>query len=210
LEDGFEEDEELTPERAEILKNIENIVQIDAKSAISVCGGPDTYVKIAEEFKDGANAKKELLEEYFNKGDYKNFEVKIHALKSEARLVGAPDFSQMCLRLEKAADDNDIDYVKSRFPVVMEWFDELLLQIEEAFPKIEEADDKELIDDESLKEAYSAMLEMAGVFDMESVEWVMNKLSSYKMPDEEKLRYDKLKQAVLDVDADAVIGILKM
>ncbi|MCR5785137.1 MAG: response regulator, partial [Eubacterium sp.] len=46
LEDGFEEDEELTPERAEILKNIENIVQIDAKSAISVCGGPDTYVKI--------------------------------------------------------------------------------------------------------------------------------------------------------------------
>ena len=49
---------------------------------------------------------------------------------------------------------------------------------------------EELIDEESLKEAYSAMLEMAGVFDMESVEWVMNKLSGYRMPDEEKLRYE--------------------
>ena len=201
--------EDVSAETAEIIEKVKNIVQIDEISAISVCGGRETYVKILKEFSEGAAAKKLQLEEFMAAEDLKNFEVKIHALKTEARLVGAPDFSEMCYRLEKAADTGDTDYVHSRFPAVMEWFDELVRQIKEALPGPESDDDKELIDEESLKEAYSAMLEMAGVFDMESVEWVMNKLSGYRMPDEEKLRYEKLKTAVLDVDADAVIGILK-
>ena len=40
------------------------------------------------------------LEGYLEAGDYENFTIKVHALKSSARLIGATKLSQMALEME--------------------------------------------------------------------------------------------------------------
>ena len=75
--------------------------------------------EIAESMTDAAPAAADEIENYWHERDIKNLVVKIHAMKSSLRLIGASDAGNMAARLEKAARENDTDTLKNGLDVML-------------------------------------------------------------------------------------------
>ena len=69
--------------------------------AVKILGGEELLEKTLRMFYEsiGKNAKE--LEHMLDADDFENFTIKVHALKSSARLIGAADLSEMARRLEE-------------------------------------------------------------------------------------------------------------
>ncbi|SFB38629.1 Signal transduction histidine kinase [Acetitomaculum ruminis DSM 5522] len=201
---GYIEDDSLR----ELIKMLDDeINQLSVNKAIENCGDAEAYIKILKDFVMGAKAKNDELNKYLSDNNIEDFTIKIHALKTSTRLIGAYDLSDMCRRLEEAGNNRDIAYIDSHFPFVMEWFLEIIQQIIDIFPK-ENDEKKEMIDEAGLREAYGAIYEFAGVFDIDSVDKIIANLEEYRLPDGEKERFEKIKQGVLNVDYDTILQLL--
>ena len=70
-----------------------------------------------------------------------------------------------------------------------------LIEVEE-----ENNSDKPQIDAENLAEAYEAMKDAAATFDIDTIEFVLQSLEEYSLPESELERYKKIKDAANKLD----------
>ena len=108
--------------------------------------------------------------------------------------------------LEDAGNANDLVCIKNATGELIKLYRNIAEEIEKAE---DDGTEKEPIDDESLKDAVRSLKEFAEVFDFDSVDFVMKELKKYRMPEDFKDKYSKLKTLVAQVDRDAIIELLK-
>ncbi len=107
-------DNETTTENAEImekLKELEAEGYVNIEDGISYAGSEEMFIMTVEFFRDSINSKADEIEEYYLHEDYENYSAKVHALKSSARIIGAARLSNMAMKLEKAANDKNFEFV---------------------------------------------------------------------------------------------------
>ena len=75
-------------------------------------GDRDLYLSILDEYARGAGEKQRLLGQYCEAGDWKNYRILVHALKSTSRTVGARSLSEAAAAAEKAAAAEDAETVR--------------------------------------------------------------------------------------------------
>ena len=80
-----------------------------------------------------------------------------------------------------------------------------LSQIEEK----EDASGLEDIDESTLTDAYSAILEMSEIMDYDSVEMVLDSLKKYKMPPEDRDTFREIGRKLIELDWDAMAQIVR-
>ncbi|MCI8751567.1 MAG: response regulator [Lachnospiraceae bacterium] len=72
----------------------------------------EIYKEILTVFLQIKKQKQPELEMFFEKEDWKNYTIAVHALKSSSLNIGAKRLSDISAGLEKAGHDGDIDYIK--------------------------------------------------------------------------------------------------
>ena len=93
---------------------------LDTEAALGFCGGDEAfYEELLSDFVSGYEGKKKELDGSLMVRDWHEFEVKIHALKSTAKTIGAMELSGMAFELEEAADKLDEDRIRNGYPVFM-------------------------------------------------------------------------------------------
>ena len=60
------------------------------------------------------------LEEFVQKEDLKNYQIRVHALKSSTAMIGAIPLSELAKQLEEAAANRNMSEVQKMHPVLME------------------------------------------------------------------------------------------
>ncbi len=90
----------------------EGIQGIDAEMAIELNGSEETFRMILKMFSDTIDSRSDEIKGYYDDEDWKNYTVKIHALKSSAKLIGATKLSKDAEKLEMAGKEGDIDFIK--------------------------------------------------------------------------------------------------
>ena len=112
--------EENVPESAEktgieVVKaenDTEEAVLIDIKTGFLYCGGSDeVYKEFLKIYCGGYEEKSQQLEEYYQQCDWKNYAIKIHALKSTSLSIGAVTLSELAASLEKAGKSENAEYI---------------------------------------------------------------------------------------------------
>ena len=83
--------------------------EIDVDSGLDYCGDGESYLEVLEVYLDSAEKKAEEIENYWAAGDIKNTTIKVHALKSSSRSIGALKLEELAARLEQAGKDGDTD-----------------------------------------------------------------------------------------------------
>ncbi len=78
--------------------------KINLSKALENAGGFENWLSVTKAFLSSIEEKVSLLQEYYTKGDYKNFTIQVHALKSAARIIGAEKLSSMAEEEEKAGN----------------------------------------------------------------------------------------------------------
>lgn len=184
------------------------IEELDVSLGLKHCGTHYAYMATVQAFYETAVSNIADIERYWNSGDLHGATVKVHALKSSARIIGAEKLGELAEMLEKAGKENNTDLFGSNIDALLN--DYRILADKLAGPDKPENSENELpvIPEEKLNEAYRAILEFSEQLDYDSIEYIIDSFSAYSLPETEKKRVEELKKAILSFDCDAIPDII--
>ncbi len=103
----LEDDKDLSADE----KWYDRIEGIDSKVALENSGSEESFKSVLKIFLDSIDNKAGEITGFYNAEDYENYTIKVHALKSSARLIGAMELSQKAEALEMAGKEGNIEYI---------------------------------------------------------------------------------------------------
>ncbi|MDY6399477.1 MAG: ATP-binding protein [Synergistales bacterium] len=178
-----------------------NLNGIDFDAAVTNCGSEDTFIQALEIFYNTLDKKADEIENFEREKDIKNYTVKVHALKSAARLVGALDLSADAKYLEECGDKNDEHEIETKTPALLKKYrayKEILAQVfgsndepDMSLPEISVTD---------LHEMYSLIKNFAADFDLDNIDRMMEEAKNFRIPEAERERFEKIKECVTNAD----------
>ncbi|MBQ4270658.1 MAG: response regulator, partial [Clostridiales bacterium] len=95
-EESFEEEDTGLNEE---LTELDRFEKIDVKAGLANSGSVDAYMPLLKIFYESMDEKAAEIEHLYNDNDINNYTIKVHALKSSARLIGAAEFGEMAQEL---------------------------------------------------------------------------------------------------------------
>ena len=184
-----------------------HIAEIDIPEGIKHCGSAAAYIDTIKIYSETAAANIEEIERFWNNGDIRRATVKIHALKSTSRIIGADGLGAFAEKLEKAGNAGDTERLADELPRLLSDYRKLTERLAE-IEKNGREEELPLISDEELRDAYTAMLGFSDTLDYDSMAHVVDILSGYRIPDRELPRWEKLRNAVVNFDYELIPDIL--
>ena len=176
---------------------------LDVAAGLSNCGSRDNYMSALRIFRDTYEAKANEIRSLFNSGDIKNYTVKVHALKSSARIIGAGLLSELARKLETAGNESNMDEINKETGHLLEMYDRMGIAIGSLFA--EKETDKPLIDETTLGDAYRSMREFAGLMDYDLVKMVLDSVTDeFSLKKDDADRFRRIREALMKLDWDAV------
>ena len=133
-----------------------------------------------------------------------DYTIKVHALKSSARIIGASKLSEMARKLEDAGKSNDIEYIKANT-------DELLSSYRELDANLSSGDadneNRPALSEAERKEAFNTISEIAGSMDFGMMEDLLNDLENYALSDEDQKLLKDIRNKLMELDWDGITEI---
>ena len=186
-------------------------IGIDIAAGIESSGSLDVYISVLNVFCRSIDGNKAEIEEHYVASDFENYTIKVHALKSSARIIGAMELGEEAQALENAGKSNDIAYIREHHDAFIERYLAIKEPLENALGRHEETEkaDKPIADSALLSAVYDEMKSAAADMDIDTLEQILDEMKDYSIPEEEKELFDALKNAVQEIDYDTIINRLK-
>lgn len=105
-------------------------VGLDLKKAYEFFMDIDTLIPQLKEYLTESVENKSTMEESYNKKDDINYEIVVHKLKSESRMLGLTDLGEMFYNHELAAKRKDWDYINKEYTSLINEYDKVLNVLE--------------------------------------------------------------------------------
>ena len=194
------------PEDASWLYEVDGL---SVEDGLKYCGMPKQFIKFVNAFYDTMDEKSGEIEKAYEEKDYKLYTIKVHALKSTARIMGATQLSKLAEELEEAGNNEDIERIDADTARLLEMYrsyKEKLARIKG--DAAEEEDTREAIPADELAGAYEALKELAPQMDYDGVEMVLEELKKYKLPPEDTKKTEQLEKLLKNFDWDKIEEML--
>ena len=175
---------------------------------MAASGSPEIYAQVVEEFYHTVDERARKIEEAFGSNDSTGYVTQVHALKTTARLMGYVALSNMAKDLEEKGGSVSLYELKDKTEDLLLLYRGIKEPLSELFAGDDDPD-KPLISEEALKDAIKTIYTCEEKFDTEMAEAVFDQLSNYRMPDDFKPVYQKLKSLLAEVARDDIILLLK-
>ena len=205
-ENGREDDEEIP----EILKLL-NGSPIDAKHGLKNSGTLEDYMNLLKIFFESLPGNISEIERLYNEKDLKNYTIKVHALKSSARIIGAIQFGEKAQELENAGKKDDVIFIREHHGLFISdsrSFEEPLAKLFEQVSG-RDADDKPEADMSLMESVYAELLGAAEKMDCDMLEGIFEEMEGYRIPETEEGLFSSLKESAMRYDYDAIVLQLK-
>ena len=187
---------------------IRDVDGIDADEGIHWSGGIVTYIHSLTDFLDTIDHNAGIIQDAYEAKDYDLYTIKVHALKTSARIVGATGLAALAESLEDAGKKEDIAFIR-------EHTDELLNDYrayEKKLSRLREADTendlRDMIPDKELAEAYEALKEVVPQMDYDAVEMIISGVREYRLPDPDNNEFVELEKCLKALDWDGMEKLL--
>ena len=191
-------------ENGEINLDTMTLADLDTAGARQLLGNDKLYLNILKKFYESIPAKAKTIKGFYDEQDIHSYTIAVHALKSEARQIGAAELSAMAAELEKAGNENDTRIIREKTVFMMKKYLSYLQDLKPFFGGEEEqATAKAAIDDDTLHALFDKLTEALDELDMDGMEEVSDKLDAYAYEGEEQELYEQLKEAISEMDMDA-------
>ena len=188
-----------------------SIEGIDIEAAITNSGSQENLKEMLCQFYLSIDENSSLIETYFNDIEIKlsDFRIKVHSLKSTARLIGALELSQKAKDLEVAADNKDINYIKQYTPNLLSSYRSYKNYIKAFAPNIKENNDNKIsIDKNKFLELLTALENFINDYDLDNLEKIQKELINYELPLDFSPICDKISKCIYNVDFEGLFSLL--
>ena len=179
---------------------------INPSEGIRNSGGITNFVFSLSLFLDTLENNYKVLKESYDSGNIRLFTIKIHALKSSARIIGAENMASMAAKMEEAGNKEDIAYIDENVEGLLSEYS----KFKEKLSRIRESDrsGKEMIPEKTLRKAYKALSDVIPQMDYDSVEMIMNSLKDYTLPAADDKRVIELEKMLRSFDWDGMEDLI--
>ena len=117
---------QVDPEVPEILRRLDP-KDIDIEQGLTYTGGdPDTFIFTIKVYREEIENNIALMERAIEQEDVRDFTIRIHALKSASRSVGASQLADAALKLEMSGKNDDLDFIRRNAPRTLARYREYL------------------------------------------------------------------------------------
>lgn len=107
-----------------------NRAGVNIEQALAYCGDEEGFREIIAIFHAEGEKRRNHLSHYFEEQDWKNYVICVHALKGNAKSIGAGALSELARELEFAGKENRIEYILEHHEAMMENHDRLLAALD--------------------------------------------------------------------------------
>ncbi|MBR5116723.1 MAG: response regulator [Lachnospiraceae bacterium] len=198
-------------EVSDVAKWYERLSGIDVEAGIHNCGSDESYRSILQIFYEAIRTQSQELDGYFASEDWENYTIKVHALKSSSRIVGATELSELAFRLETAGKSDDIDYIRKHH--------KKLITDYLAYRKIlkpvcgsddeKKPDEADVIDETAAGELFLSIAEAAEVMDYGALEAAFAEADRHAFPASLQTAYDAAKKCFMILDYDGILAAVR-
>ena len=106
-------------------------IGVDPRIGLGYCQGDEAlYETMLREYMIGAREKLPELRQCYESGDWDNYGILVHALKSTSKMIGAMRLAELAARLERVSDLDDSDAIHRTHPAMMEQYREVAEALE--------------------------------------------------------------------------------
>ncbi len=200
---SFDGAKEKTIDAGNLMESLGDIPEIDPVAGLANCGSDEGYMSVLSVFHQTAASKADEIEELYRNGDIENYTIKVHALKSSARIIGASEINALALKLEEAGRNKDMSFIDENNAKLLDMYRKLDSKLSR-FDKNEK--DLPSISDSALKEAYQTITEIAGSMDYGMMEDILKELKGYSLPEKDKINISKIESLLTELDWDGIIS----
>ena len=196
--------DERSADNAKIPEWIKSVEDIDTANGVANCGGAESFLSVLSVFHKTAKSKADEIESLHASGDTENYTIKVHALKSSARIIGASKLSDMAKELEAAGKAGDTDTMNAGTGKLLAAYRKLYAALA---PLDEGKKDKKELTDKMRTEAFNTINEIAQSMDYGMMETVLSDLKDYDLTKEDKEKIRKIEDALLKLDWDGIVSL---
>ncbi|MDD6810982.1 MAG: ATP-binding protein [Lachnospiraceae bacterium] len=193
-------------------------IGINASHGLKYMGGSKAlYEKVLKDFREFLNEKEEQLKTMLNKGDTSGYAIIVHALKGNARNIGADELAEVAFSLEKKSKAGRLEEVEVQSPILFGMMRtmgenlELYLGADEQEQKEErekETEEKYPISDEEWKAKLQDIYKKLDDFDNEGAAEGLNELKQYQLSEDRQRLLRMCEKAVKDFAYDVAMDII--
>ena len=186
------------------LKWVKDIKDISVDDGIRCSGGVITYINSLESFYDTIDSNADVINGAYKGDDINLYTIKVHALKTSARIIGANELSAFCEKMEEAGKNGDRDFIDENNEKLMSMYMDFKVKLSQIKKDDTENNDKKTIPEDELRDAYNALKEVIPQMDYDSVEMIVNQVNEYKLPKADAKRFRELEKLMKKLDWDAM------
>jgi CheY-like chemotaxis protein len=185
---------------SEFINKMYKIEELDVESALKNCGSEELLLQTINQYHSSIDEKAMELQQFYEAEDWKNYEIKVHSLKSTSRLIGALKFSKLAEFLEECAHNNTISEIRENHKKLIDIFLNFRYILEPLLENNDNNIEKPEISEEELSEKIKLLEEYANAFDIDGLDNLIKELSSVKLPLDFSDIFDKIRKSVENVD----------
>ncbi len=213
-----EESEEANNTDEAFVESYKKAEGLNYNVAIAGCGDDALLKDTAITFYNAVDDNIAEIRRALANDDIENYTIKVHALKSSARIIGAVDLSRKAEYLERCGNEQDREEIAAHTDFLIDDY----LRIRESLKfiindylknmsKEESAEDnffKEAISREKLKEFTESVKDAVSLFDFDSINDSIRLLKEYKLTRELENELKELSSAADRLEEEEVIKII--
>ncbi|MBR1635999.1 MAG: response regulator [Lachnospiraceae bacterium] len=188
---------------------LEETAGISVPLGIRHSGGVTPFINSLQLFYDTIDDNSGVIENAFDDGDIKLYTIKVHALKSSARIIGADDLSGFAEQLEEAGNKEDYDFIEANTAKLLadyRAYKEILAKLDAA--DVPADDGKDPVPEDELADAYNALKDFIPQMDYDAVEMVIGQISEYRLQEKDAAFFAELEKLLKKFDWDGMEGLL--
>ena len=180
---------------------------IDVEAGVRNSGSAEAYMPLLGIFYSSIAEKTEELERFYAQNDIQNYTIKVHALKSSARIIGAAQFGEKAQKLEDAGKSGDIAYIRENHAAFLKEFQSFSEPLSLLFEK-EETSDKPAADPELMEAVFEELRLAADDMDCDRLEGILQEMEEYSIPDKYAELWKKIREATENYDYGRVSELI--
>ncbi len=196
-------------EEDEFFEKLKQIDGIDADKALENCGKISLLKKAVTMYYDSIEEKAEELETLLNQGDIHLYGVKVHALKSTSRLIGALELSVQAEFLELCSNINDEAGIKEKHGQMIELYKSYKEKLSVLIKSEKKDNEGEVLSEEGFLDYLDRLQKAADKLDINEIDSIMAELKKFAISEKFVILYREIQKSVENVDFINLKNLIK-
>lgn len=184
---------------------------LDVDSAITLLGTQSLYMAVLRDYFRAIDKKSKKILELYEREDWKDYTIEVHALKSASRQIGALELSELAAELEKAGIEKNYKPIKANTKVLLDMYKGLEVILEPLFVNTQSVNPQEKknpILAADLAEFFRELRVAMDELDIDEMEGIVARMDEFSYDRESIDFFEELVEMIDSMDVEACEDVI--